>query len=429
MKQQSLRSALASLAFAGVLAGSAAALTITGPVAPGTGVTISGTGATANGPVELFINGASQGSVAADGSGAFSFTANVTAGDELQVAASQVWNFNTDGDFESWFVPTDDAAVAGGVLTATETSGDGNITIALGTGDDPVGVLDAALTRVAEVRLRVTSTSYDPSAPGGQTFFYMVGPSFPGDMRDLNPVLDNTNGEWRTVVVDLSIDYAAGTSNNGWTTDPINQLVIGGNGFSNGDTVEIDYIRLVEYFDWDFKNDGDFMGFTPNPDTTASVTGGELIMTNNIAATNAWVEQRFANLDSTYFDTLATRVLRDATVSPNLEFWNWLDTPGYAENNSAQWGVPADGTTYDEVVTDLPSLPPNTDTPPTPNSWGELPTTLNAFTQTYSPMYPDTANETARIDYIRLMPSNPVGPSAVVTVDGTASAENWEQYD
>lgn len=404
---------LQSVVLAAALASPAFAVMSLDPISSGTGVTITGSGAKANGPVELYKNGISQGWVAADGSGNFSFAGiDVTTGDEFHTTASQVWNFNTDGDAEGWAVAAGGTgAVASGVWTVTFTDTGvppaDNITLNLVDGGNPV-IIDTDLTRVFEIRYRIngtfaSSTSTAIFDPGSG---FQFGPTWQ---------LTGVTGQWVTSMVDFTI--TGGVDNTYTSTGSSIQLAPGANGFGVGSTLEVDYIRVAEAINWGFDNDGDFMNWVADANTTAAVAGGNLSLTNNIAGTNAKISGQFSEIRTSHFNELVVGIDANPTISPNLIDWQYFGSgPAYAGGGFQTGWTPVPGTVVETVV-DL------TGTPLFGSTWSGY-AALNAPAGGFQPMFPQNASETALVDYIRLQPAGAFGPSPAVTAVSTVT--DWE---
>lgn len=251
------------------------------PANSGSDVAVTGSGANADGHVELFINGASAGSVQADGSGNWSIVADLTDGDVLTAIPARVWNFNSDGDPEGWLSPDDTVTVDGGVMTVTEVDG-GNLTFAI----SEAGLADPDVLRVVEIRYRFTGTVTPPGVvltdnaaedgPFGPSWTPTAGPEFRTEMIDLTDL--------------FNID-ASTSPNAGWSGD-VNLIGFGFNGTLTGDTMEVDFIRLRETYRWDFAIDGDAQGWAP-VDANTVVTGvSNGVLSAEAAAPNVNIQDR-----------------------------------------------------------------------------------------------------------------------------------------
>ena len=422
------RATLLALALSGSLAATSMAAIVLNPVTAGTGVSVTGTGASPNGPVELFIDGVSQGSVVADGSGNFSFTANVAAGQSLEARVAQVWNF-TDGP-EEWRNggPTENPDLfehdpVNGVIRLTEVNGDGNMTFVIGEGATPgaAGVVDPSATRVIETRYRVTSSTWNGG--GVQAIWYSVGPTFPNDIRDMGSntmFYSQFNNTWQTTIMDASVGVFG--SDNGWVTATPNQLIFGANGFAVGDTWELDYVRLAECFEWEFTRPGDTYNWSQGANAVLTFPGDNAQLASAADDVTPFMNYTYQNIDAVHQRVLKTRVQLDAqTQQGQLEFFYWLDSSGYSDNDLGQypWTNTGGLIVKETDLATATSNVPDTD-------WGQNPTTLNNFGGTYSPaFFNGPAGATALVDYIRLCPLNAFGPSNTVVATGGASVSDW----
>ncbi len=398
----------AVMAFA--IASSASAVMTLNPVAPGASVTVTGAGAKANGPVELLVNDVSRGYVLANGSGNFSFPAqNIVAGDQLYVTASQVWNFNTNGNYEGWVIASGGTnSVSGGVLSVTASSGNITLNLADAATTPSHAIVDTNLTRVFEIRYRVTgSYTYDNG-----TVIYNPGSGFQfGNSLGLQG-----GGAWHTNVIDLTVDNF-GTANTYSSTGYSVQLAPGGNGFTVGDVLEVDYIRVAEYMDWHFNNAGDNMMWDTTTGT-AVVSGGKMALTNATAGSGAQIANQFRPINTAVWNRFETRVQSLTSQAGQIEFFNYFAGGPAYNGGGFQTPFTADGT-YQTKVTDLTGSP----------AFGQAWTgagTLNVPAAGYTPFFPPLAGETANIDYIRLRPAVTFGPSATVTAG--SGVDNWGLY-
>lgn len=394
---------LSCLIAAGLLAAASAhaATMVIDPVTAGAGVTVTGSGAKPNGPVELYQNGNSLGSVLADGTGAFSFPGlTVAGGDTFHATASQVWNFNTPGNTEGWVAIGATDVVAGGVWTLTHTSG-GNITMNLA---GPAVIPDTDLSRVFEMRYRTaaglttSAVIYDPGTG------FQFGPQ-------------NVIGSSPTNFTTMHVDMTNG-GNNYTSTGVSNQLAPGANGFNPGDVWEIDYIRMHEYFAWEFNNaNDDHFWRVPNGTGTATATGSSLSMVNSAANTAVRVSQPFYQISADYFTVFETSIDANPAINPNLFFFNYF-TNGFAFTGGGHqpgW-APSPGN-FVNVTIDL--------TTPPAFGPGWLPiAALNFPAGGVEPMFPLNANETANVDYLRLRTATPYGPAPTVTATGGATTND-----
>lgn len=379
----------------------------------GTSVTVTGFGSYPQGPVEIFVNGASAGTTyaAVDGTFALSGVA-LNEGDVLQAYQQHTWNFNTDGDAEGWTAADGSINVSGGNLdfTINNVGGTPDLTVAFPTAHAAENI------KVLEIRLT------NGGGGSGPAMFMWNGSGFVGGQQVFMPASMAAPQTIVFVMTDNLVGHTAGQ----FLANAILRFNTGG--YANGDTISIDYIRMREYADWHFDNDGDAMewsGFSGLSGAGIAVTGGNLVYDNATAGTNAFIAYKFMNINTSVFTTLETRVDRDTGQAGQLEYFQWLDGAGYSDADSAQWFF-TDGAGFQTIVTDL-----------TANDWGipSGPATLNNFGGTYSSHYPPTANETTTIDYIRLRPAAYYGPSGtvsaakVVTDPATVSKDTLDDAD
>lgn len=384
-----------------VAASANAATMVIDPVTAGVGVTVTGSGASPNGPVELYQNGASLGHVFADGTGAFSFPGlTVAGGDTFHATASMVWNFNTDANFEGWAAASGAATsvVAGGVWTVTH-DGTGNITLNLVGGNV---IPDTNVSRVFEMRHRTTmagaiTTSvviYDPGSG------FQFGPQ-------------NALASSPTNFTTVHLDMTNGGGNNYTSTGVSTQLAPGCNGWTLGDTWEIDYIRMHEYFAWEFNYANDSNSWAPT-NGTMTVAGGAATLTNAAAGTAVQINQPFYQTDASYFNTFDTSVDGAPTINPNLQDFQYF-TQGFAftfGGHRVNWAaIPGTYVNNTFDLTGAPLFGP-----------GWLPiAAMNFPAGGFQPFFPNTAGEVAKVDYLRLRPAAAFGPAPTVTATGGAT--------
>jgi hypothetical protein len=388
--------------------------------ASGTGVSVSGTGASADGPVELFVNGVSQGDTLAGPTGAFTFSGiDLAENDELYATASQVWNFNTDADLEGWSVASgaaDNGTVAGGVWTVT-TDATGNLTLNLVDGGGGAVLFDTNVTRVFEMRFR--ATGYTPSPPSTVIFDPGTGFQFGPDW---NP---NSSVDFQTVHVDMSSNNLGASTTYTSTGESI-QLAVGSNGWVAGNTLEVDYIRMTEMYDWEFNFDNETENFSPiaNTVTPLTVASGSLTVEATAAASNPGITYNiFGGVDSTHFNTLDARVSAATSADPNNIFqWGYLQFPGFTPGGYQ--AVYADDGTAQDISIDL------TATATFGPDWTGGFATLNNAGGTVQGLFANNIGESASIDYIRLRPAGALGPSATVLAGPASMAvESWQNYE
>ncbi|MCA9437738.1 MAG: hypothetical protein KC978_18280, partial [Candidatus Omnitrophica bacterium] len=395
----------------------------------GTGVVVSGTGAHADGAVELFVEDLSVGSVQANFDGSFSFPGiNLNLGEKLVATVSQVWNFNTDGDFEGWtnLPGTSASEVSGGSLRLTADAS-GNTTWAIGTGDPGTDntpkVIDPDITRVFEMRYRITGVG----SPGTSIAFPVNSGGFAGGQLNHQSWNAQINADWITTTVDLS------TLNDGslspfYVGQTIIQLVVGVNGLASGDIVEIDYIRLSEGFQWDFTHPGDEMDWTiQNNVSDLTASGGNLVVT--ASDVQPGLLQPFSWFDTDYYSIWSTQVSATAGSQAQFETLQWIDNGGadtYGANGNIMTRLFTDDGNFQEATVDLNNhINAHDSSNPT---WGEDPTSKALFLR---PIENAVNGDTATIDYLRLFPANAFGPSDPVFAIGEppSSVKSWELYE
>ncbi len=384
----------------------------------GTGVSVTGSGAPADAPVELFVNDVSQGSVFADGSGDFSFVVDLTAGDILTAQIARVWNFNTDGDSEGWAPIGGPTVVAGGVMTVTNDGSNGagasNIDINLAGGT----VFSSPETcRAFEMRYAING-SFSPSS---STVITDAGGGF-GFGAGWNPF--NTGGAFVTTYVDLGTDGTGAATNWVGATD-ITQIDVAASGFGIGDTIAIDYIRVKESMSWEFRIDGDFQGLAVTGGT-GSVSGGSLNLEATAANQLLQVSPLFVQVDGTYFNQFSAGV--STTTDPfsnglNTAAFNYLRTnDGFSGAGYTSIVYNGDGTS--QVVTADGTQAPSYGT----GAFSAGPNAINngGFFQAGTAA---AASDVISVDYIRISPASAVGPAAPVTALVDTSVNDWMMLD
>lgn len=361
------------------------------PPEAGSSQTVAGFGAALSSPVELFIDGISTAQVEAFSDGGFAFNDLVlTEGQSLVVQNQVSWYFNTTGDAEGWDVSAGNSTVDvdGGTLTLTAGAAPNRLDMVMGLPTDTFKVL--------EFRLRN-----------------------PGTANQIDIILNDT-------VVVPTLSFPVQAENNDFVTYQVPFVsTVAGKGVPPGgtnwwlyfdiigataaDELEFDYIRVREYVDYHFDNDGDLMN-NGVVNGNATVAGGALTLTNTTAATNAYLETIFWDYDTSIFNTLETAIDANPTIAPdNLVSFNYFgEGPEYsAGGHQVAWTV--DPGTSVVVTKDL------TDAPLFGGTWSDE-ASLNYPGGWFSPIYPDTAGEEAIIDYIRIRPAVYNGPSVPVTV-------------
>lgn len=403
-------SVLAAMLLASAPALGLAQLTID-PAIEGAAVSVTGSGANANGYVELFVNGSSAGSVQADGSGDWSITTDLVEGDVLTAIPARVWNFNTDGDAEGWFSPDDIVTVDGGVMTVTEDEG-GNMTIAF----SEANLADPTVQRVLEFRYRYTGTV---TAPG------VILTDNADEDGPWGPNWTPTPGDpFKTVLIDLTDTFTVdgGTSPNaGWSGD-VSLIGIGFNGTTADDTMEIDFVRLRETYRWDFATDGDAQGWVADPANTtiAGVADGWLTATATADGVNIALTPAFQQINPSVFNQYNIRMIQntDSTEQPvqvgGVSFFNngWS---GFAAQFAATDVYTADYGNPIEVGIDLSANA----------EWNNPIIALNLADNL---MVAPDEGDSVEVDFIEFAPETVIGDAAPVTVSAETSVNNWTMF-
>lgn len=327
-----------------------------------------------------------------------------------------------------------------GIFTATFDSA-GELTF--GTGG-PDLLPEPGLTRVVEMRYRLTSTQ---TSPGAQTVQYtQVGPDGVFDSGDdvatFGPGFNLApSPEFVTTQVDISTNLAGNPSP--WVNgEDVVFLAFGTFGFNEGDTFEVDYVRVTECFLWEFNNDNDTMLWATNEfvgnEAVLSVAGGNLTATtalDSASTTNSSLGAPAIGLPFNWFDTDHFRVWESRYAvngpgQPQFEQLEWIDNNGadfYGVNGNRMTRLfTDDGVTTVSVI----DLPTHTNFDGSTPTWGEDPTSIALI---YYPfLNSDAAGETAVIDYLRLCPQNAAGVSeaTIVTGDGPVNrARSWMIFE
>lgn len=398
---------LAALAMAAGVS-QAQSLTIDQPLLESaTPTTVTGTGSYGNSMVELFVNGSPAGQAQAGPAGNFAIGGVVlNEGDEVFVQQQQSWYFDTPGDFEGW-APTGDlnASVAGGILSGTVTNG------AFPAIQNIAATLSGAPTesiKVLEVRMRYASAApnwnvgVNVVADSGFTAMSVAGK--PDFETYVWPLLGNHP------------NYATG-GQLFWL-----QLAFNFAGAAIGDTVEIDYIRVREYIDYHFDNDGDPMNWVVNLNFPGGITVAGGSLTGVAAGDGGGNPDRiatftpFAVIDPTVYEVAEVRT---TTVGAGL--WGgsfaWADNDGVGfPNELAAGGLPG------PMIHDLAGTA----------EWSNNPPVTNTFLWYQGGLM---AGETLELDYIRLRPAAYFGPSAkapvikLVTDPATVSKDPGDAAD
>lgn len=373
-----------------------------------TDVEVTGSGANADGYVELFINGTSAGSVQADGSGDWVFPATLAEGDVLTAIPARVWNFNDDGDAEGWFSPDDTITVAGGIMTVTEVAG-GNMTIAY----NETGLADPNVQRVLEIGYRFTGTV---TAPGVTLTNSDQGGAFGPNWTPTQ------SAGFRSDLIDLTDLFAdqAYTPNLGWS-GIVDQIGFGFNGTGVGDTMEIDFIRLRESYRFEFPFD-DAQGWAA-VDANTVVTGvsnGVLSAEAAAPGVNIQLAPAFQQINSSVFNQYNVLMTQyaDETEQPvqvsGVAFFN----NGFDSWTAQFIPTAAYGADYGNPI--LVSLDLSAEA-----AWN---TPLIALNAADAFMFAPQAGDSVEIDYIEFAPENTIGDAAPVTVTEVTSVYDWTLF-
>ena len=380
------------------------------PIGVGASVTVSGSGGPPASSIELFKNGVSVGSVTTTGTGLFSIpNISAAASDAFQVQAGQVWNFNVNGNIESWNALAGDASVVtNGIWKQTNSVGT-DMSVNL-YGDN----LIRTRARVLEVKLRYVGSGNRT----GSVIMQTAGTNgVAGGGDDVSSTIANTftlasNTNFQTLVFDLGMDHT-GTPTC-WTNGsvPINlSLYIPSTAI--GDTVEVDYIRLTESMKWEFDSTGDVSEWAGNPNTTLLATNTGTLRLRAAGVGTVAMSRPFRILGSTNFVTLQTRFRQVTATQPNLLQWNYFSKPSSFGTGGKQFSTLGNGV-FQTLTTNL------TGTPLYGNTWTNGGgATLNASQEAYVGLYANLANEYVEVDYIRLLPAAPYGPSPSVIASGS----------
>lgn len=379
------------------------------PIGVGAAVTVTGSGGPASASVELFKNGTSVGAYTTTAFGQFSIpNIGTSSNDQFYAIAGQVWNFNTAGNVEGWNALAGDASVvSNGTWKQTNSTGT-DMSINL-YGDGQIRTRARAL----EVRVRFQGSG----SRTGSVIMQTAGTNgVVGGGDDASSTIANTftlspNTNFQTLVFDLGIDHNGAATC--WLdgTAPIN-INIYLPGCATNDSVEVDSVRLTEALRWEFETAGDFAEWSASANTTLLATNPGTLRMNASAVGSVAMSRPFRVIGSRYFVKMETRLRQVSTSNPNLIYWNYLSNPsGYANGGIQLLGTVANGS-YQTITLNL------TNPPTYGNNWTNGGgATLNSA-QGYQTLYANSASEYAEVDYIRLLPAAPFGPSAVVTATG-----------
>ena len=398
----------------GIAASASAQTLVLDPIGTGGSVTITGSGGPPASSVELFKNGTSVGSFTTTGFGQFSIpNISAAANDQFYVAAGQVWNFNTAGNTEGWNALAGDASVVsnGTWKQTNSTSTDMSINL---YGD---GVIKTR-ARVLEVKMRFQgagsrncSVIMQTAGPNG-----VAGGGDDPQSTIVNVLSLQATTSFQTFVFDLGIDHNGAVTC--WLdgTAPINvNLYIPG--CATGDSVEVDSIRLTESLRWEFESTGDLAEWQPNANTTLFATNVGTLRMNANASGSVAMSRPFRLIGSTWFTKMETRFRQVSANNPNLIYWNYFSNPSAFGTGGRQvLGTVANGS-YQIVSINL------TNAPTYGNNWTNGGgATLNFSQEAYQGLFATTAGEFTEVDYIRLLPRSPYGPSPTVVATGIAVA-------
>lgn len=371
-----------------------AAISIDAPVSAGSSVGFTGTGAPANGSVELIVNGESHDSVLANASGEFSFSGlNLSAGDQVRVQVSIIWDFE-DGTTQGWEVIRDASlTVSNGILNYEPTATLNAIKNQLP--DLNGGSFDPSVYRVVEVRMK------NNTAGDRINFYYWDTGGFHNREFTIEPNMT----EFKTVRFS---DHAAIAN---WGAEGyINQLRLDIEGADSG-TVEIDYIRINENIAFEFDVDGDLENLQLYNVTNVSATNGSLSL--EATGDNPLIRPQptaFADwdLDMGVFEQAYIRGSWSTAPGADNILWSWSDAGGGLATNQAFQTLAA-GTDQQTVHWDFTTVP----------TWTATENPASYFFQSIHFIEGATAGDTAILDYIRLTPTNAYGPldETVVAAD------------
>lgn len=386
------------------------------PVGAGPAVTITGGGAPPFSSVELFQNDASVGSFPTTAYGQFNIpNLAATAGDSFSVTASQAWHFHADENSESWVgLPGDALVVTAGTLRLTNSTGpDMSLTI---YGDG----LIRTRSRVLEVCVRFSGAA----SRTGSLVLQSAGPdgrAGGGDDR-VSPILNAftlvPSSAFQTLHFDLGIDHAGAPTCWDDGSPPISLSFYLPN-TALGEAIEIAFIRLTEIFDWGFNTAGDLAEWQGNARTLLTAGTPGLLRLESTGSGPVAMSRPFRNIASGHFTRLRSRYRVVTANQPNLFGWNYFSNPASYGTGGFQASLPANGSFYN-LTLDL------TGTPLYGNPWAAGGgATLNFPQEAFAPFFAAAAGEFAEVDFIRLAPAAPYGPSATVVASGAATPPSY----
>jgi hypothetical protein len=180
-----------------------------------------------------------------------------------------------------------------------------------------------------------------------------------------------------------------------------------------GESIEIDSIRLTEFFDWNFSSAGDLAEWQGNARTMLNAGSPGLLRLESTASGSIAMSRPFRNIGSGYFNRLRARYRVVTANQPNLFGWNYFSNPANYGTGGFQTQISANGS-FDDVSLNLSV------TPLYGNTWGAGgAATLNFSQEAFSAFFASAAGEFAEVDYICLSPATTYGPSATVVASGS----------
>ncbi len=403
-------------------------LQITSPLSSGT-QNISGIGSYPYSQVELIRNGNVEATTQADQAGGFNFwNITLSSGDEVHLQQQETFDFgNGSSGSDGWFNTNTGAAnlsFNNGIANLTINSPNGyaalaNTSLGHSNGNFPsagTGHPSASL-RVLEVRLRnpgTTNRIYIGTNDG------VTGPPQSYVPMDISP---NSN---------QYITYQFPLTNNPGGKLPVGSrnfwLLLLPQGATSGDTISFDYIRVREYLDYHFENNGDLMGWW----ALNGFSSGLNVINGSLNATTSGGSNRLAmympptDIDTQYFNTFEVGV-QNSAPGAFQDILEWADRAGTgfgaSPPNYNTVSYSANGN-YQVLTHDLIDGANGL-------TWGAHPTSKTFI---YSPADGASSGSSVSIDYLRMRSKHYYGPSAVTTVNGSrsevpeTSLEDWWIY-